>query len=77
MIECKTHGEVPPIVKEKGPHLGLYCPECGKWIKWAKKGEYEVQKRGAYGAYDNETFEAMVVDCAGETEEPPDEECPF
>lgn len=23
--------------REKGPHLGAYCMECGKWLRWEPK----------------------------------------
>ena len=29
--------------KEKGPHLGAYCKDCGGFIKWVKKGENGVK----------------------------------
>ena len=30
------------VISRKGPHLGLYCKKCGKWIKWIKKNEGKV-----------------------------------
>lgn len=29
--------------KEKGPHLGAYCKDCGGFIKWVKKGQKDVK----------------------------------
>lgn len=26
-------------IKANGPHYGLYCDNCGQWIKWVKKNE--------------------------------------
>lgn len=31
------------IQKQPGPHIGEYCSDCGKWIRWVpqeKDGEY-------------------------------------
>ena len=25
------------IERPKGPHQGLYCSDCGKWLKWIPK----------------------------------------
>lgn len=25
------------VEKIVGPHLGIYCPYCGRWIKWQKQ----------------------------------------
>ena len=30
---CGWHGEEPTL-RDKGMHLGAYCPFCEKWIKW-------------------------------------------
>lgn len=30
------------VISRKGPHIGLYCKKCGKWIKWIKKSEGKV-----------------------------------
>lgn len=35
--ECKHCGSKDTYTKEKGPHLGLYCSKCKKWIKWLSK----------------------------------------
>ena len=37
--ECKSCGKVCVEIKQKGNHIGAYCKECGKWIKWLKKDE--------------------------------------
>lgn len=26
-------------LKENGPHYGLYCGKCNKWVKWVKQDE--------------------------------------
>lgn len=36
--ECNFKGEMIPM--KRGPHVGHYCPKCGKWQgKWLSKEE--------------------------------------
>lgn len=35
---CKHCGGVKIEVRYDGPHTGIYCKNCGKWIQWIKKG---------------------------------------
>ena len=37
---CPKCGGMDFFIAEKGPHKGLYCVRCGKWIKWLGKREY-------------------------------------
>jgi hypothetical protein len=37
-IKCKC-GSTNVFLEEKGSQKGIYCSECGKWIKWATKDE--------------------------------------
>lgn len=25
----------------RGPHMGIYCAKCGKWLKWVKQKEVD------------------------------------
>ena len=36
---CKYCGSINTNVKLKGTQTGLYCAECGKWIKWIGKSK--------------------------------------
>lgn len=36
-LHCGSN--VKPEMRQNGPHAGLYCPECGKWMKWASRAE--------------------------------------
>lgn len=29
--------------KQTGPHYGLYCKECFRWIRWLSKKEKEIR----------------------------------
>jgi len=33
------HADCEKIIKQKGPHWGLYCKEHGTWFKWVSKEE--------------------------------------
>lgn len=37
-VVCKYCGSSLIELKSKGPHTGIYCACCGKWIKWLGKG---------------------------------------
>lgn len=32
------------FVEIKGTRKGLYCGECGKWLKWITKQELQIAK---------------------------------
>lgn len=34
MICCKLHPNAGTLIRLKGPHIGAYCKQCGKWLKW-------------------------------------------
>lgn len=36
---CKKCGSTDLFTKEKGNNVGLYCADCGAWIKWLNKNE--------------------------------------
>ncbi|MCM1225975.1 MAG: hypothetical protein NC320_00945 [Clostridium sp.] len=38
-IVCKKCGSVSLYTELKGNNTGLYCSECGAWIKWLNKNE--------------------------------------
>lgn len=41
MIPCpKCKLDVEPVRRDKGPHIGLYCPSCDTWLKWGSKEEF-------------------------------------
>lgn len=42
---CEKCGSLELFIKEKGNQTGLYCSDCGKWIKWLPKNEIELAKR--------------------------------
>lgn len=36
---CKKCGSTDLFTKEKGNNIGLYCSDCGAYIKWLSKNE--------------------------------------
>ena len=38
-IRCKYCLTTDVVLKEKGPHVGAYCANCGRWLKWLSKNE--------------------------------------
>lgn len=36
---CKSCGSQDFFLAEDAMHFGIYCNECGKWLKWANKDE--------------------------------------
>ncbi len=41
-IKCKKCGSTKVFTDTKGSQTGIYCSECGKWIKWATKDEIRL-----------------------------------
>ena len=37
--KCKCGNTTKFFTETKGSNIGLYCKECGKWIKWLNKNE--------------------------------------
>lgn len=47
---CKKCGSVSLHTEQKGSNTGLYCDDCGAWIKWLGKDElraFEYSMRSA------------------------------
>ena len=38
-FKCKCGNTTKFFTETKGSNIGLYCKECGKWIKWLNKDE--------------------------------------
>lgn len=43
-VKCKKCGNTEIILRQKGPHIGEYCKNCGAWIRWKSKQEAEIIK---------------------------------
>lgn len=36
---CKACDSIELFTEKKGPHMGLYCSDCGSFVKWLNKNE--------------------------------------
>lgn len=48
---CKKCGSISLHIQTKGNNTGLYCDDCGVWVKWLSKDElrafeYSQKSRG-------------------------------
>lgn len=44
IFECKC-GSTDVFTEQSGNNTGLYCGDCGKWIKWLNKDELRLANR--------------------------------
>lgn len=35
-------------IKQKGPHKGIYCTKCGKWLRWCNNTDIIALKKQGY-----------------------------
>ncbi len=42
---CQKCGSSETVMKETGPHCGLHCAGCGKWLRWVSKTDAGLKKR--------------------------------
>jgi hypothetical protein len=45
MANCNKCGSGYLFLKEKGTATGIYCGDCGAWLKWATKEEIRLIER--------------------------------
>lgn len=39
--KCLDHPTAQTYQKPQGPHMGLYCMECDRWLRWVPKENLE------------------------------------
>jgi len=42
---CEKCGSLDLFIKSNGSQTGLYCSDCGKWIKWLSKSEIALAEK--------------------------------
>lgn len=42
---CNKCGSMDVFIKQNGGQTGLYCSDCGSWIKWVGKSELPMVER--------------------------------
>ena len=45
IFECEKCKSKEVFISESGNNIGLYCADCGKWIKWLNKDELRLAER--------------------------------
>lgn len=45
IFECSKCNSKDVFVAQNGNNTGLYCADCGKWIKWLNKDELRLAER--------------------------------
>lgn len=45
VFKCPKCGSVDVFIENSGNQKGLYCGDCGKWIKWVSKDEEKLVVR--------------------------------
>lgn len=45
LFRCDKCGSTDVFIKKVGTQIGLYCGDCGTWIKWLRKDEIRLAER--------------------------------
>lgn len=45
IFKCEKCGSMDVFIQYNETHCGLYCGDCGKWIKWLNKDEERLAFR--------------------------------
>lgn len=45
IFKCQKCNSKDVFVQTSGNNTGLYCGDCGKWIKWLNKDEQRLAER--------------------------------
>lgn len=45
VFECPKCKSRDVFIKKSGNNTGLYCGDCGAWIKWLNKNEIRLAQR--------------------------------
>lgn len=56
-FRCEKCGSTNTSIEAKGTQTGLYCCDCGKWIKWLSNEEVRV----FYSINKNESIKKCIV----------------
>ena len=52
-FSCHKCGSKDVFIDVRGSQKGLFCGDCGAWIKWLGKQEYALAKRYIEACNDN------------------------
>lgn len=58
IYRCERCNSTDVFIKYNGPHCGLYCGDCGKWIKWLNQDEERLALRQIDAQTENKKIRA-------------------
>ncbi|MBQ9657254.1 MAG: hypothetical protein IJV31_00625 [Clostridia bacterium] len=53
VFRCEKCKSIDVFIDKANNHTGLYCGDCGKWIKWLAKDEIRLVERQINSKIDN------------------------
>lgn len=61
---CKKCGSIDLFAKQSGNNTGLYCYDCGAWIKWLSKNEIRAFEQGRKETVQSKELGSEDIQCA-------------
>ena len=58
IFECPKCKSRDVFISKSGNNIGLYCGDCGTWIKWMNKNEIRLAQRQI--DYNNKKFAELI-----------------
>lgn len=65
---CKKCGSVDVFLKSNGTQTGLYCSDCGAWLKWVGKKEISLVEKWIEDNKPKQTNQENDLSLANETD---------
>lgn len=61
IYKCEKCGSTDIFIECNETHRGLYCGDCGKWIKWLNKDEERLASRQIIENKNEEKIKAEAI----------------
>lgn len=61
---CKKCGSIDLFTKQSGNNIGLYCSDCGAWIKWLPKDELRAFEQSVKKSAQSRELHSEDIQCA-------------
>lgn len=74
-FNCSKCNSTEVFIEQNGNNIGLYCADCGKWIKWLNKDELRLAER-QIKEYDKEIRAKAIDEFAHQLKENLNQEFP-
>ena len=59
IFECPKCGSKDVFIDKTNKQTGLYCGDCGRWIKWINKDEQRLAERQIEMMHDSVVMELV------------------